>query len=183
MTTTQKIAELKSLSEQNDKNTFQRVKLATEILDDRDWVAQAYEGDEDLAVKAIEDNYFRGISGYVSLYTLREVYRMFPLEEAWAEYHYDICAMETKWGVARKAEDEQSAKPKPRRASLREMDALREENAEAKTSLEESRQIASSRESEVEQLQARVKELEAENHRLSGAIEELEKMFAGQPAA
>jgi hypothetical protein len=163
--TTALLAELKQLAAEASKNPYRRVVLADTILQDAAWIARHFDGNDNKALDALEDDYFRDIGKIYKLGVLRAVLRRFPTEAEWAEVHYDITALVILW---------ESERPKEKGEPQSRVSRADLEEAEEKLRDAE-RENRSYREREIE-LRQRIKELEEENQRLRGRIDELERI-------
>ena len=90
-TTTQKIAELKTLCGDVKANMYQRVKLAFEILADVDWIERAHKGHTTQAMDYLQREGFPYVT--LTVGQLAEIFRKWPQESTWKEWDYDINAM------------------------------------------------------------------------------------------
>lgn len=95
-TTTQKIAELKTLCGDVKGNMYQRVKLAFEILADVDWIEHAHRGKTSRAMDFLQHEGFPYIT--LTVGQLAAIYRKWPEESMWKEWDYDV---NTMWGELR----------------------------------------------------------------------------------
>ena len=84
--TTEKLVELKELAGMAGKNVFRRIKLADEVLSDKDWIAASFDGQEDKALAIVENEYFTDFRGFITVGEMRQVYRWCGIESRWAEY-------------------------------------------------------------------------------------------------
>lgn len=97
--TTQLLAELRTLAQAAEKNLYQRIGLAREVLQDVDWIASVHGGSDLKAADALQDEYFRDLGGYVSLGKLMSMYRHVTREQ-WEELRYDVAAVEVVYDDA-----------------------------------------------------------------------------------
>lgn len=182
MTTTQRLAELKSLANQAKTNLFRRIQLAAEVLADADWIGRVHDGSDTKAQDVIQDEYFSELSEYLTLGTLLAIYRAFPDEAVWGKYKYNLAAMELLYQEQVKSSDEQ--KPAATRMhwkteAAKLADQLKTVEADKRMASDLSERQAS----ELETLRQRVQQLERENAGLLGRIEELERMTKMRLAA
>lgn len=90
-TTTQKIAELKSLASDARSNMYRRVKLAAEIIKDVDWLEQAFMGKTLTAMDFLAREGFPYV--LLTVGQLSAIYAKWPEENQWKEFHYDVNLM------------------------------------------------------------------------------------------
>lgn len=160
---------LKQLSADIRRNTYESIKVSSEILADHDCIAELYDGDDDKAIEAIEGEYFSSLHGYVTLGTLLAIYRHFPLERQWQEYRYDLRAMELLWKRDREQAQGEDGKRTINRVKKTDLDAALEKVAHLEAQLRRT-------ESEAAGLRAENERLSKEVARLTGRIEAFESM-------
>jgi hypothetical protein len=91
--TSQLLAELAVLARAAEKNLYQRIGLAAEVLHDLDWIASVHGGSDLQAADALQDEYFRDLGGYVSLGKLILMYSKITAAE-WETVKFDVAAVE-----------------------------------------------------------------------------------------
>jgi hypothetical protein len=128
-TTKEKMVSLKKLAKDGNNNAFNRIRLAAEILDDRDFVESEW-GDEFKAWDAIEEECFSMLRGLMPFSRLLQIYRRFPTEKQWLEYAYNLAVMDDLCRQAEVAEKPKEEKEKDlefKIAQLEEQNALMRE--------------------------------------------------------
>ena len=90
-TTSQKHAELKKLSEQTQRNIYDMLRLADEILQDHEYVDQF--GSEAELIEQMETTEFSHFGGQPSLGAMLRAYRFNPKRATWDEYSYNLRVM------------------------------------------------------------------------------------------
>jgi chromosome segregation ATPase len=179
MTTKQKLVRLKELSRQAGANIFERCKLASEVLQDTDWLAQC--GDEFKARDLLQAEYFRDLSGFISIGRLVELYEKFPLESKWKEYKYDLAAMDS---LEREMSATENDGLKGVRTAWKPLaEKFEREVTDLRQDLQSAHQKARIANGEVEKLRGEIRELERENATLRGRITQLERMLKLEPEA
>lgn len=165
MTTKQALAELKKLAKDAAVVLYRRIELAALVLSDLDWIARTHDGSDLKAQDALQGEFFRDLSGYVTLGKLLAMYRHIP-EDQWRGCRYDVAAVEVLY-------DDQAEPDQAERGKRTAWKALAEERGEA---LHEA-------EAELVRLRKQVAELKTENERLRGRIEQLERLLGHEPVA
>ena len=172
MTIKQILAELKRLATDARDNIYRRAELAALALDNQDWIVREYDGCERKARDALSLEYFPDLDGYVSLGKIVEVWRNFP-KARWAEYRYNVAAVVAAYNKEHTAIDRHEKGTRTNWKSVAEARGLDLEHAQ--DTVKSLRACADQQLSEIEQLRQQIVELERENARLRGRIEELEK--------
>lgn len=158
MTTKEKLVELKSLMATAGRNVFQRCKLATEILADQDWIAEACDGSELKAIELIEDQYFSDLRGFITVGRLRQLYQAYSEEREWAEFRYDLGAMEAKY-----REDHPADINRGERKSWKQVaEALQEEVERLKMELRNREEKNRDQERAIARLEIKIEQLESQ---------------------
>jgi hypothetical protein len=93
ITTADKLKQLEALRDQAGSLAFERVRLASEVIKDKDWIVKNYEGSEMKAAKALELRYFADLCGAINFWELIEILNYFPTLEKWQEYQFNLAAM------------------------------------------------------------------------------------------
>lgn len=95
MNTQQIYIELVNLRNQAGTNIYQRLKLADQLLSDRDWVCRpdGGGGDESRAIDRLEDDCFGDLCGALSLPQMLEVMHATPDEKVWKQNKYNLRKM------------------------------------------------------------------------------------------
>lgn len=179
--TRQILKELQIKMGQAGKATYQRLKLAAEVLQDTDWVAE--KGSLNSAYRFIQKEYFGDLCLAISIETLLELQREFS-EREWEDHNWNLQVLRAEV-VERKRQEK--PKGKKQTATLKEVEELKNDksklevcNQQLTQTLEQEKR---SRVEEADRLKVRVAELEeentrlkCENERLKGRLEELEKI-------
>ena len=173
MTTTQKLAELKRLIKAAEANIYRRIELATEVLHDVEWIAATHDGNEDLAIEALESDYFPDLAGFIPLGRLRQLYKAYA-KKVWAEYRFNLRAMETLYHRDHETVESEN---RPRKSYKAEVDDL-----QGKLKDEERRRIvaddiAKIKERECGELTSEVDTLKEKLAHAEGRIEELQRLL------
>jgi hypothetical protein len=172
MTTKQALRELKTLAAAAADNLYRRIELAATVMSDLDWIAEIHGGSDLKAQDALESEFFRDLGGYVTLGKLIAMYRHVPHDE-WKGVKYDVAGVEAIYDGRVDTED---AGEKGKRTSWKQLAEERQDKIDRLESAHKQvSDLATRQTSELDQLRARVKELETENARLLGRIEELER--------
>lgn len=165
----------RELRSEAGKNAYQRAKLLTAVFDDRDFRASIgslddFEAADKLNVE-VEDL-------CLTFLELREVLKAFPNESEWADGRLRTLYAET---IKRAKANAVAATKEPttrRTVTLKDLEAVKEEKREAEIALRRAEKEVAATVATVDQLKARVKELEIENAGLRGRIEQLERTMA-----
>lgn len=182
MRTTQVIAKLKEMAGKAGEAVYERLKLASQVLDDNAWIAEAHNGDEFAAQKAIEDGCFGDLCGAMTLGELLTVFRAYPSIEAWRP-HFNLKAMMAKYEAAQtQAATEQD---KPARTVIKKADyeAVTRKLEDADYQLKREREALRAKETEVERLRRENEELRIDKARLEGQVKELERILERESVA
>lgn len=158
--TKKRFIRLKELAADAYSNIYERVKLASEVLKDSDWIIETYDGDSFVAREAVQSEYFADLGGYVKLPTLLNILDMFPTEETWRHNRYDLRAMEIEYANAQKSNKEPKTGRKT--ATLAQLQEKDETIARLRASLKAEKE--------------KVRRLEAENKQLKDEIESLHQV-------
>lgn len=158
-TTATKIKSLREMGKMTGQQLYLRIKLASEILEDRQYVDAKHRGDEFRCATWLEEECFPDLGGAYSLVELVEMYRLIPGEGEWAEVKYNLRAMYTLYSRRRRRESNPERVSPPRRTSADSGDPLAPP--------------AGSVADELRQLRERNAELAAENEQLRGQNETL----------
>jgi hypothetical protein len=169
------LAELKRIAPEGEANLFQRIKLAAELLADTDWLGEQHGGDEDRAGEWLEAEFFASLCGYVPLLKVVAVFRKFPSEATWAEYRYNLRALEALYDEAR-ATEAGDQKPSRKTATLKQVQELEQKVSEAEYAAKRER-------TEADRLRDEVAALKNENAELRGRVAELERIVDRRLAA
>lgn len=132
--TTQLLAKLKRLAADARTNLYERIKLAAEVLEDRDWVAQSFDGDLAKAEEAVGQDYFSDVGRMYTLGTLLSVLKRFPKEAQWVEYRHDIHALVAVWESEHQPEEKTPSITR-KRATVAELEAAEKRIAELEREL------------------------------------------------
>lgn len=126
MNTTQKLARLKSLNRDDLENFFERLKLAAEVMQDHEWIAATFDGDDLKAMDYLAANAFSLVSGIYTVGELVATYKAFPHKLQWDEYGCDLHAMVGLWRETRK--QPATGEPKERINWRQKYEEMKEEN-------------------------------------------------------
>lgn len=139
--TAKKVARLRSLAGKAGRNIYERCKLASEILRDKDYVAEKYGGYDEAQV-TLEDSYFSDLKGFICLERLVAIVRHFEEEQQWRNERYNIRSLNYLFEESQKAPVPKSAHKTRRKSSKAENDALRDQlHAERTRSAELAKQV------------------------------------------
>lgn len=166
---------LEELFGQAGPNIFERVRLATELLDNRHWLDHSeYKGDQAAAAEALQEKFFRDIGKLISIFRLCDVFRRFPEEKEWRALGYDLKAMWFKYQEATSTEGEKE-KPRAQRhtAKLKELEATQEKVTDLEFRLKKADISASDKDAMIVQLRQEVERLKLENAELRGENRQL----------
>lgn len=178
LTAGEMLARLKELADQAGRNYYERIKLADSLLQDRAWLQASFASDDYKAAEYLEAECFHDLSGSMTVWQLLHIYRKFPDESEWRKRKwnlrtlYDLCKP--------KAEGKGS---KRRAIKVAEYEALEQRHKEAEYRVKQLGKENAAKDSQLESLQRRVRDLETDNNRLKGRVEELERIVKGKLSA
>lgn len=162
-TTSQKHARLRELGEAARKNLYEMLRLADEILKDREYT-EAF-GGESHVIDQMQTREFAHFGGRPSLPEMLRAFRCNPSRETWEEYRHNIWAMIELSRPAKEAVEIERVNWKALAKKL-EVELL-----QARAALEEQREAAA-------EYRRKCDELQRENGELHGRIIELDKRRA-----
>jgi len=166
MTSSQKHAELKRLSKEIHTNIFQMARLASELLDDIEYVDSC--GGEGALLDQLQQKEFSHFGGSPSVAQLVRAYRANGKEEAWRQRGFNVWAMIELANPPAARTSGASSNGQPKK-SVKELEATL---AEREAAFGKER---STSEATIAELQAKVEVLEKENRQLRRRIETLER--------
>lgn len=162
--TKRKLVRLRELASGAKQNIYERCKLASEILSDRDWIAIEHGGEYDAAQKALEDDFFSDVAGFIVLADLVQIYKQFPVEEKWRELRYNLAALKA---AMRETTREPKAEKEPqKRATLAQLHELEQQVESAGQRAENLSRTISNQAEEITSLKDEVARLKKENAQL-----------------
>lgn len=155
MTSGQKRAELKRLAKAVRENIFEMLRIACELIDDHAYVDEF--GGEPKLLDHLEAEEFAHFGGVPKLAAMIRAFRANPKKATWAEYRFNVQAM---IDLATPEKQTQQSRTDWKAKAL-ELELTVEAQAA---------QLAS-----IGSLNAQIEELKAENNRLRGRIEQMER--------
>ena len=170
------LAKLQELSLQAGSNYFERISIANQLHQDREWIDQNFRGDDYGAMEALEIKYFHDLSGSMTIWMLLQIYRKFPDEKQWKDMKYNLRALYAKC----KPETEHRTQT---RVKMADFQRIEQENQEVKYQNKQLVKKVADRETELDKAQKRIQQLEAEVLRLKGRIDSLERIVQGKLAS
>ncbi len=113
-TGTEMFAELISLRNEAGEKHYQRVKLAANLLKDKDWVESPAGGggDENRALDRLEVECFGDLCGLVSLTNLLELLHHFPKLEDWQRHKFNPSRMWVEYSQKTKGTKKKDSTPR-----------------------------------------------------------------------
>jgi hypothetical protein len=175
-----RLLRLAELEHSSGLTLYERASLASELIDDRAWVAARHGDDEGQAYDWLATKYFRDLADWLSVEQLVTLYRKYPREK-WEECHYNAKRLLAEWleqSRPRPAAADPAA-PRATRAQLEEKEReVKELQAAVRRTQDQGREWLD----EAAKLRGRVRELEMENAQLRGRIEELERLVRERAA-
>ena len=177
MNTASALVKLKEMAKKAGETIFERAKLASQVLGDDVWLADACHGNWDEAIQYLEAEYFPELSVAFSLNKLVVLYEKFQSIEEWILYKFNLNAL---WGVylgTLKKENLPSkgdrVGPIPNKIHNEALEKIRELEYKVKKS-DESFQNQSDR---IRNLEEENRKLREENAELRGRVKQLERMM------
>ncbi len=178
MTTSAKLlAKLAELTDLAGANYYQRISIANELMQDREWIVAECKGDDYHAAAILETKYFHDLSGSMTIWMLLTIFRKYPEESSWKAAKYNLRHLYSK---CKPAPADRAAPVHIKKADFQKVE---QEAKEYKFEAQKLKKEVVAKESEVETLQKRVQQLESENIRLKGRIDSLERIVAGKLAS
>lgn len=161
------LLELKELSGQTSGSVYAMIGLARKLFEDKTWWAGLH-GDEDLAIRAIADEYFSMLNGYVTLNELMKAHEAIPLE-SWQEYRFNLRVIVDLYNDSRPKQSTGTSSP-ARRIKVAEFDQLQKEYEWAKGEVDRLRDTESGYRKQIEELKVKVIRLETLLERHSAGV-------------
>lgn len=156
MTSGQKRAELRRLSKASQQNIFDMLRLACELIDDHAYVDQF--GGEPQLVEQMEAEEFSHFGGVPKLGLMLRAFRANPKLATWKENKFNVQVM---IDLAKPPKEKNETTRTDWKAKCAELELQNDQlNAQL---------------SSVATLNAQIEELKAENNRLRGRIEQMER--------
>lgn len=174
ITTIEKVNQLRTLMGQAGELHHQRIKLAKEIINDKEWVQTNFNGDDFRAAEVLEKEYFGDLCGAISFWRLLKIIDEFPDIEDWKKRKFNLTEMSA----------EIDARNRSKRSRGTRWSVSQKEYEELEAEKNRFQKLYSSKNSEVENQTIRIKELEEavrqltkENANLKGQVAELESLI------
>lgn len=101
--------ELDSLLGKAGEAHYDRLKIADQLLQDKDWIAGNGQGSIDKALTYLEKRYFADLIGRLTLVGLLDVFHHTSLAD-WKRHHFDFNALWSEWKAS------QRPRPRPTKA-------------------------------------------------------------------
>src|ERR1035438_4251480 len=87
------LARLRVLIGQAGSNYFERISIASDLLDNQEWLLVAYQGDAFDAANMLEKLYFHDLCGAMTIWEILHIYQKFPTEKKWEAHKYNLKKM------------------------------------------------------------------------------------------
>ena len=175
LTADQKYLKLRSMADKAGESLYHRIKMATELLADRDWVDAEDKGggNEEIARERIGKDCFHDLLRLTTFETLLELYRVIPEQKTWSEHRYNLQRL---WIECKKRlgdDDNSNHAPQDtrRRATVAELEQEIDLRKQAESREKRERETSLKLQSEADQLRQEVA-------MLKGRIAELERQNA-----
>lgn len=180
MTGSQIFGTLKDLAGKAGQAVHERLKLCSELIADKAYVASEF-GDEGKALDKLEADCFGDLAGARGLAELLAMYRKFPEPEAWKRHKWNLSRLLAEWDVARKEQRIEGGEPRTRTAvKMAEYQEVKDELAKKEVQFTATISDRDLLRKENAELRARIVELERENLGLSARVDELQRMVNGR---
>ena len=168
------LARLKELSDDAGVNYYERISIADSLMQDREWLKTSFKSDDYAAAEYLQDTFFHDLSGSMTIWMLLQIYRKFPNKTDWKNEGYNLRTLyakckppiEKKTGGTRVA------------IKVADHEKLIQEVKEKQFEIRKVKQLCQDHETELEALQKTCNQLERENLKLKGRIEELERILS-----
>lgn len=167
------LAKLKSMATTAGEAIYERTSLAAKVLADKEWIDAEFNGDPDKAMEAVEADCFPELSKAIGLTHLLTLLRTFPEKEKWQEYKYNLVRL---WDAHEAVqEDNEGDKPKRERraAKVADVEELQAKVKELEWVVKQDREAIQAKETEAERLRRDNDELRGENKALNRMIEQM----------
>lgn len=182
--TNTKLARLLELRNKAGNLAFERVKLAVDIFNDKQWVASTCGDDIDAAAKILQETYLADLCGAINFFRLVEIMREFPTQKAWEENKYNLTAMSAIIDIRRKQD-----KPKITRTTvtIKMYEELRDQLLALQAQLQREQTARQKLDAKVIQLQgqldAAIRQKAQVQGQLADARQTIERMTGGDKKA
>jgi hypothetical protein len=163
---------LKSLANHAGRNYYERVKIATTLLDDHEWVESAYKGDAYRAAESLEHEFFHDLCSARSIWELITIFRKFPERAQWEQRKWNLTVL------AAACKPDREELNTPRRIKVAEFEEVQKQKADLEFQVKRLDKESTNKENVIVGLQKRVAELERENTHLKGRVDELERVLS-----
>lgn len=157
MTGREMYAELVNLRNQAGQNIYQRLKIADQLLSNKDWVEDETQGGGDIskACDRLEQDCFADLCGVLSLPQMLEIYKHYKSEKTWRDNKYNLRKM--YWAMKEVQKPSKQNKQEPTNPPSDDpLVSLRKENKE---------------------LRQQVSELQRENKRLRTTLQQMREQI------
>jgi hypothetical protein len=118
-----KLARLGELLNKAGELLFERLTLARELIQDKDWIAESFTGNLDRAADLLEKQYLGDLCGAVQFWRLMALRDRFKTLDDWRKHHFNITKLSAIY-------DKEKPKRQPRevnRVTLKEYEQVLEE--------------------------------------------------------
>lgn len=151
---------------------YTRIKLAKEILSDKDWLVSNFNGDQVRAGEALEKNYFGDLCGAISFWRLLRILEEFPNLSDWEKHKFNLTEMSAIIDIKTK-------KKKSSRWSVtqQEVEELESDKNRFKRLYEQAKEELSAANQRIAELEKSVSFLTKEKARLTGQLAELQQII------
>jgi len=178
MTSAQALARLATLSEDAGTNYYERIQLADQLMQDRNWLATNFKSDDYAAAEMLETKYFHDLSGSMTVWMLLHIYRKFPNQADWKAQKYHL---RTLYAMCKPPAN--TSPTVKRTIKVADYEKVEQQVKETKFQLQQKTKALEVRESELEILKKKVTRLERENAELHGRVNELERILSKKLAS
>lgn len=172
------LAKLKTLANCAGETLHERVRLASAINADREWLEEACNGDEYQAAEILAEHFQDVCHGRLNMLSLLNLYNKMPDLKDWRKYRFNVMAMLDAIAI-----NEDRVPSDRRRATIKDIEERDDKIKELEYHVTRDKQELGDKVAEIEKLRVRIGELSEENARLRGRIEQMEKVMNRELAA
>lgn len=169
MGTAQKLAQLATLRDAAGKSIYERIKLACEIRDDNEWVAQNFKGDLTKAEEHLQEEYLADLCDLITFGEAYRVYQAVPDIGDWQAHKFSLLRLHAL--MKERTPKVEGEKRTRRGVTLVEYEDLEDKKKDAEFALNKANE-------EISNLRAANAELRAENAELRSKVAHLEGRLA-----
>lgn len=172
--TTELVAKLRRMANEAGSALYERVCMAKDVLADNGWIAEVAEGDFGKAADLIEKDCFPEICTVLSIHDLLVLLKKFPERKQWQDAKWNLKLLWAEYEKSLIPDNGSGTKEPQQRANWKMVAQRDEEIKDLKFEIKRKNEKENEWDNERMQLKQKVEQLQLENARLKGRIEQLE---------